>query len=268
MTDPIFEVTERGKEELSQGHTRLAGAELELLVRTDGRLALSQIKQAMGTVDGDAFDAAFKSLYAGELVREARDDDPFDLQLQADLDSFTRVLGQGEADATLRSLNKVGFYVEIARERKRPSAVPKTAYTALVVEDDPFLAKFVQSFLAFEGATVRVAANRAEVVAALNQRPLPDVVLLDVSLPDVNGFDILQRIRQHRVLCDMPVLMLTGAATRKDVIRGITDGADGYVTKPFRPESLVRAVRTVLGLPTDQGGVDVWGNPDTKSPRF
>ena len=197
-------------------------------------------------------------------------DDPFDLQLRADLDSFSRAIGEGDADATLRSLNAAGFYVEIARERKRPAGAGgvQAGYTAIVIEDDPFLAKFVQSFLAFEGATVRMAATRAEVVTELNRRPLPDLVLLDVSLPDVNGFDILQRIRQHRLLGDTPVLMLTGAATRKDVLRGMSEGADGYVTKPFRPESLTRAVRTVLGLPArDSGGGDLWKNPDSKQSR-
>jgi two-component system, OmpR family, response regulator len=68
-------------------------------------------------------------------------------------------------------------------------------------------------------------------------------------LPDADGFDILLRVRQHPVLKDVPVIMLTGKATREAVLKGIAAGADGYITKPFEPHALLRAVRTVLGLP-------------------
>jgi DNA-binding response OmpR family regulator len=58
-------------------------------------------------------------------------------------------------------------------------------------------------------------------------------------------------VRQHPALKDVPVVMLTGKATREAVLKGIAGGADGYITKPFEPEALLRAVRTVLGLPDE-----------------
>jgi DNA-binding response OmpR family regulator len=85
---------------------------------------------------------------------------------------------------------------------------------------------------------------------------LPDLVLLDVSLPDADGFDILARMRQHPVLRAVPVIMVTAAATREAVLRGIQGGADGYVTKPFQIHPLVRAVKEVLGLKYDPGDPD------------
>lgn len=263
--DMVFAVTPRGRDELSQGETGLDAAQLELLVRIDGRSTLARIRQAMDSLAPAAFDQALRHLRQRGFV-DVVQDDPFDLQMQADLDRLSNAIGDDDADATVRSLNASGFFVDIARQRRRASP-PPSALSVLMVEDDPFLARFVQSFLTFDGASVRIAANRAEVVAQMNQRPLPDVILLDVALPDVNGFEILRRIRQHRTLCDIPVLMLTGAATRRDVIRGLTDGADGYVTKPFRPESLSRAVRTVLGLPSPSQAGDLWTNPDAKAPR-
>ncbi|MBM3347930.1 MAG: response regulator [Betaproteobacteria bacterium] len=75
----------------------------------------------------------------------------------------------------------------------------------------------------------------------------PDAVLLDVILPDANGFDILARIRQHPVLKAIPVIILTARATREDVLHGLAGGADGYITKPFDPDTLLRGVRAVLG---------------------
>jgi two-component system OmpR family response regulator len=78
-------------------------------------------------------------------------------------------------------------------------------------------------------------------------------VLLDVLLPDVDGFEVLLKIRQHPSLRTMPVVMLTAKATRDAVLRGLAGGADGYITKPFEIEALIKAVKVVLGL-SDGGG--------------
>ena len=72
-------------------------------------------------------------------------------------------------------------------------------------------------------------------------------MLLDVQLPDLDGFDVLSRIRQHPLLKTVPVIMLTGEATRGAVLKGIHGGADGYVTKPFQIDVVMKAVKTVLG---------------------
>jgi len=90
--------------------------------------------------------------------------------------------------------------------------------------------------------------SRDDILIALRQQPAPDLILLDVQLPDANGFDILARMRQHPVLKNMPVIMLTAEATREAVLKGLQGGADGYVTKPFEPDLLISAVKAVLGL--------------------
>jgi len=92
------------------------------------------------------------------------------------------------------------------------------------------------------------APMNAEVVAAM-RRPAPfDLVLLDVQLPDVDGFFLLARMREHPVLKYVPVIMLTASATPAAVLKGLQLGADGYVTKPFQLDPLMKAVHTVLGL--------------------
>ena len=102
--------------------------------------------------------------------------------------------------------------------------------------------------LTSEGFLPRIAGNREQIIAALRQLPSPDVILLDVMLPDANGFEILAKVRAHPALKAIPVIMLTGKAKREDVMRGLAGGADGYITKPFDPEILIRGVRAVLGL--------------------
>jgi len=76
---------------------------------------------------------------------------------------------------------------------------------------------------------------------------MPDLVLLDVLLPDVNGFDVLNRIRQHAALRQLPVLMLTSLSDRMNIAKGLGLGADGYLTKPAQPSTLIDAIQALVG---------------------
>ncbi len=149
----------------------------------------------------------------------------------------------------MATLKQKGYYVRIAR---RPAGeIERTEGwqpMILVVDDDPDLQKLIRTFLKMEGFNVRAAFKRDDIPIALRQQPAPDLVLLDVQLPDANGFDILAKMRMHPALKTMPIIMLTAEATREAVLKGLRGGADGYVTKPFEPDSVVAAVKAVLGL--------------------
>jgi DNA-binding response OmpR family regulator len=103
-------------------------------------------------------------------------------------------------------------------------------------------------FLVLHDFVPRMAANRDGITAALRIAPKPDVALLDVTLPDIDGFEVLLRMKQHPVLKSMPVIMITGKATREAVLKGLACGADGYITKPFDVDVISHAVKSVLGL--------------------
>jgi putative two-component system response regulator len=96
------------------------------------------------------------------------------------------------------------------------------------------------------GYPTRRARNREEIARGLAAKPTPNLVLLDVMLPDVNGFDVLNRMRQHSALKDIPVLMLTSLSERKDITRGLALGASGYLTKPALPSTLIDAVQAIV----------------------
>ena len=262
-----YAVTPRGGRELASACTSLSAAQLELLVRMDGTLTLGAIMRSMPGVSEEDFARAFHCLKDRQLV-SAVQDDLFRSEMQTQLEAFSESVGAEVADAAALSLRRTGYFVGIAR---KPANAPQRAANqpllAVVVEDEPVLARFVQSYLAFEGIQVRLAANRAQVSAELGKRPIPDLILLDLALPDADGFDILQRIRRHRYLHQVPVVLLTGTATREAVIQGMRLGADGYVTKSFDAEGLMRAVRTVLGLPAVVHSSDPWVNPDAKPGR-
>jgi DNA-binding response OmpR family regulator len=114
--------------------------------------------------------------------------------------------------------------------------------TILVVDDEPSINEVVSLYLRRAGYTVRVASDGR---AALQEllRELPDLVILDVMLPEVDGLEITRRLRAEG---DTPVIMLTARREESDRIAGLEMGADDYVVKPFSPQELVSRVRAVL----------------------
>jgi two-component system, OmpR family, response regulator len=252
--EDTYALTPLGESELRGGATRLTAAQINVLVRLDGLLTLQQITAHMPPAGFMAFQATLRDLRDRGLAQKV-ELDPFTAQWNADIVALTRGVGKEQADAGVASLQRTGFFVEIARPRAAPPPRrPGEALNVVVVEDDPQLASFTATLLSLSGFAVRQAGNREQVVNEIRRPPRPDLILLDVVLPDADGFDILLRLRQHPVLKDVPVIMLTGKSTREAVLKGIAAGADGYITKPFEPHALLRAVRTVLALPDDAPG--------------
>lgn len=263
----IYTLTSKGENELRGSGTMLSPTHIELLVRIDGRLTIGQLRASMSAISAHVFDSTLQDLIDLRMLVKA-ETDLFAEQFQLHLDKSVLSLAEAEADSGTSSLTRAGYYVGIARKRG-PARVlkPGEVLSAVVVEDELILAKFIQSYLSFEGFQVRLATKRAEIVAEFNNPITPDLILLDVMLPDADGFDVLLRIRRHPVLKNVPVIMLTGKATREAVIQGLASGADGYITKPFQADALTSAIRTVLGLIEDPGVLpksqDLWTSKDS-----
>ena len=119
----------------------------------------------------------------------------------------------------------------------------------LVVDDDADIRGLVRELLERQGYSVTEAANGRDGLRALYASP-PDVVLLDVSMPELDGWETLERIRD---LSDVPVAMLTARAAELEKVRGLKAGADDYVTKPFSPQALRERVQAALGVRPDGG---------------
>ena len=116
------------------------------------------------------------------------------------------------------------------------------AARVLVVDDEPTVREVVAGYLRRDGHIVSEAADGPTALALLEAEP-PDLVVLDMMLPGVNGLDILRHIRQ---LGDTPVIMLTARAEESDRVAGLELGADDYVVKPFSPRELAARVNGVL----------------------
>jgi two-component system KDP operon response regulator KdpE len=111
----------------------------------------------------------------------------------------------------------------------------------LVVDDEERMVRFIRMNLEHDGFQVAEALNGKQAIDKL--RDTPDLVLLDVMMPDIDGFEVLGTIRQ---VSSVPVIMLTAKGEEDDRVRGLELGADDYVTKPFSPRELVSRVKAVL----------------------
>lgn len=114
--------------------------------------------------------------------------------------------------------------------------------TILVVDDEERMARFIRLNLEHDGFQV-VEAYRGMQAMQQYRDSLPDLVLLDVMMPDIDGFEVLSMLRE---ISNVPVIMLTAKGEEDDRVRGLELGADDYVTKPFSPRELVSRVRAVL----------------------
>jgi DNA-binding response OmpR family regulator len=112
----------------------------------------------------------------------------------------------------------------------------------LVVDDEERMVRFIRLNLEHDGFRVTDAFKGSEALNKLRSA-LPDLILLDVMLPDLDGFEVLRMIRE---VSTVPVIMLTAKGEEDDRVRGLELGADDYVTKPFSPRELVSRVRAVL----------------------
>jgi len=146
-------------------------------------------------------------------------------------------------------LQQTGYCINIVRPATKVRRLaPGAKHCILCIEDDVPLAQILVRKLSLDGYAVRTASDRPTIVAELQRLPSPDLILLDVGLPGISGFDLLDKLRKHPKLGAIPVILLTGHISPEDVLHGMTSGADGYVSKPFQFDALAIAIKTVLGM--------------------
>ncbi len=258
----VLALTAQGERDLAEPGTVLSPAELELLVLIDGRSTLAQIERRARAEARSALRGTLRELIAKGLARiAAKPDgnfiDPGDFfTLTPKTPAPASPEANSAADVSTAFLRRNGYCVNIARRGAIRGDAGARNLTVLVIDDDPDIGALLGKYLKLEGLTTRTAATREEIAAAFRRPPLPDLVLLDVGLTGMDGFQVLAKLREHPVLAKIPVIMLTATATREVVLKGIAAGADGHITKPFRIHPLVRAVKAVLGLAYDPNEQD------------
>jgi PleD family two-component response regulator len=164
-----------------------------------------------------------------------------------------RTLGLDQArirrDGTTASaaLARTGAYISADRLSRRPATrKPPADCVVLIVEDDPDQLALADLRVSMAGYKVRAATSVNAFLHSMLDDGAPDLLLLDVTLPDGNGFDLLTKMRRHAVLGSLPIVMLTSENEPEDIGKGLLLGADGYITKPYTKNILADTIRRVL----------------------
>lgn len=130
---------------------------------------------------------------------------------------------------------------------ERANIGPKKRERILIVEDDAFLSGMYVSKLSFEGFDVSLASDGESGLAAVEGMK-PDLVLLDILLPKVSGFDVLAAMKKNPALRGIPVVLLTNLSEKENVRKGLALGADDYLIKAhFMPSEVIAKIRKLLG---------------------
>lgn len=117
----------------------------------------------------------------------------------------------------------------------------------LVVDDEQMTTELAKTFLEKHGFEVVVASDGEEALELANDH-LPDLILLDVMLPTIDGFEVCKRLKENTNFKNTPILMFTAKGLSSDVERGEAAGADEYIVKPFSGKALVATIRKHLGI--------------------
>ena len=132
-------------------------------------------------------------------------------------------------------------------ERSQPGGAP-TGPMVLIVDDDPGLRSLVRASLELEGYSVREAGSAEEGLAVLEEK-LPDLILLDVMMPQVDGWETLRRIQEHTGVGAIPVIMFSGQVDDGSAADAVSRGVQSFIGKPFDPRSLIESTKQQLPIP-------------------
>ena len=152
----------------------------------------------------------------------------------------TEILTYGERTEGLRET--MGMLLADAAEM---AATEGTAPVILVVDDEPINIQVLRNVLAPQGYVVKAAENGIDALAAI-ERDKPDLVVLDVMMPQMGGLEVARRLRDRYGLLELPIIMVTARSRTRDVIAGFEHGANDYVVKPFVKDELLARISTLL----------------------
>ena len=282
--DRIYRLTEAGQTAKANPEGRISRGFLRLISLLDGRASLKDVQGQLTflTLDDlqlwcdeltrmrlieqvDARDLADSFVYSGAVdferspefssavdqICSALERTPMMPEVLPDFkvpfeNAQTARLIAIEAINTTRNITLNGFFAYPSRRATTKSK--PSEFRILIVEDDQLQAHMANLIVSREGYVTAQARSIAGFRAALRAQLKPDLVLLDVELPDGDGFEELEVLRAHPDYARMNVVMLTSRSSPSDIAHGVMLGANGYVTKPYTPQTLQSAIRKALNL--------------------
>ncbi len=125
------------------------------------------------------------------------------------------------------------------------SPIPASNRTILVVDDNPDIVDILRIMLESNGFNVRCGYSGEDLFASLKEQ-MPDLILLDIMMPQMDGLQVLRRLKEDPSMPFIPVILLSAKVLDEDVLRGYKMGADYYITKPFTPTQVLDGIKAVL----------------------
>lgn len=266
-TSLIYCKTAKGVAELEAADITSPTVQQKVLSLVDGISTVRELTASMNNCNEQLFIDTLNELERQQLIHVCPGIDPELLahQLSESIEELTRevslpaidvielspeesVQAWAEAQRGARALQEQGYYAATNTQHRIKTASIVDGIKVLVVEDDDISAKLLGFLLGEHGFSVERAADSDAAFARLQCAPLPDLILLDVVLPGLDGFEVLNRIRADAALRDLPVIMVTAKISDDNVMRGLQEGADGYIFKPFQWHTLYGCIKSVCGL--------------------
>ena len=253
-TSLIYSTTGKGLVELKTGAAHLTKVKAKVLSLIDGTSTVAQLATSLNDgVLAQQLPHAIAELVKLELIHIYDDADADGGATEmvpsievVELSPTDSVQAWAEAQRGARRLAEQGYYSPPEKLHQASHEAGADINRVLIVEDDPTTAKVLEFLLKEHDFQVVTAVDGDSALAELGKRPFPDVVLLDVMLPGRDGFEILRHIRSTEQLQHLPVIMVTAQISDENVMRGLKEGADGYVFKPFKWETLHACIQNVL----------------------
>lgn len=249
----IYSATGKGLVELKTGAPNLSSLQAKVLGLVDGSSDVSALAARLGDADAARQLAqVLTELARLELIHVFEEEGSEEIGHSSvpeievlELSPTESVQAWAEAQRGARELQEKGFYSPQATRHASHEA-GADVNRILVVEDDAVTTEVLNFLLTEHDFQVVATANADAAWAELQKHPLPDVVLLDVMLPGRDGFEVLHQIRHTPHLASLPVIMVTAQIRDEYVMRGLKEGADGYVFKPFKWDTLYACIKNVL----------------------
>jgi CheY-like chemotaxis protein len=253
--------TAKGKEEIGDKPGKLSGG-LKALLGLIDKSTIGDLQGKLPQVPADKLNAALDKLFVEGYIEIAASVPSGPATVEEELD-FTRFISRPvkeptiqqkrKAEATLAGIKpskKAGYHVNIVN-RPEKTIAPHTGggtYTVLVIDADDANSLVVTRALLLAKFETRAASKHDEILAQLNKQPAADVIAMDIAHSDVIGLELLGRLRQHPTYKSVPIIVMAEKVEHSQLVAALAYGANGYMSKPVKPEAIVDSVRAVLGL--------------------
>jgi CheY-like chemotaxis protein len=268
----VYSKTAKGMTEVRNGSKSLPAGHGRVLSTIDGKSSVAGLMGRQRDIPEQRFVATLESLVKLGMVRalatsvwDHEPEEPMEMTDEGsirylasiptievtELSPQESVQAWAEARRGAQTLEKRGFYTYGNKPSQLGTPIRREGLRALVVEDDEALSQLLDVLLTNKGFTAQKAVDIPAAMTALVEGPVPDLVLLDVvlpGLPEKDGFHVLHHIRHTAALRNVPVIMVTSKVTDEYVMRGLKAGADGYIFKPFKWETLYESIKSVMGI--------------------